>query len=85
MERRLGGQLNAVDTPPTGPPGVGEERQGQRVLDVVQRFLRRVPKPVRLPVVRPTVSEKEIGGELWAGGVLVWGLVCFLVSDLHPD
>lgn len=26
MERRLGGQLNAVDTPPTGPPGVGEER-----------------------------------------------------------
>lgn len=58
-------------------------------MDVVQRFLRRVPKSVRLPVVRPTVSEKGMEGQLGAGGILVCGLICFLgqrsPSRLRPE
>ena len=63
MERGLGGPLDAVDTPPARAPGAGEERQGQRVLDVVQRFLRRFPQPLRLPVVRPAVRDGRGRGE----------------------
>lgn len=61
-----------MDTPPARPPGAGEERQGQRVLDVVQRFLRRFPQPLRLPVVRPTVRMGERRGYILVSGERGW-------------
>lgn len=63
VERGLGRSFLAVDTAPTSTPAAGEEPQGQRFLDVLQRLLRRVPQPLRVSVVRPTVSKK--GMENW--------------------